>query len=127
MQGLYGMDLVNYITSAAVVVAPLHYSGRTFPTYLRISMCLRHGVPVVAEYGGDAADRQEHLMSALGGVYLVSYDELPDKALEVARQPRLWRLTETEAQRWTAFSAAAVAWDGSFGGLEELFVADRYL
>ena len=106
---------------------PLFYRGRTFPTYLRISMCLRHGVPVVAEYGGEAADRQEHLMSALGGVYLVSYDELPDKALEVARQPRLWRLTETEAQRWTAFSAAAVAWDGSFGGLEELFVADRYL
>ena len=126
-QNYYGKALADYIRSASVVYSPLYYTGRAFPSFLRIGMSLRHSVPIVTEQGDDARDRQELLARALGGVYLVPYHQLSATVDEIAADPTRWRLNAEQAARWNAFNAAAVHWDGTFGALEELLSVDSDL
>ncbi len=47
---------------------PGRYTGRTFPSYMRIGLCVRQGIPIVVEEGSEPLEDWSRVARALGGV-----------------------------------------------------------
>jgi hypothetical protein len=70
--GVVGEKLRTEVAGAAVVFAASYYTGKSFPSYMRMVQGVSQGVPVVLEAGdGDAPDPFADLAVRLGGVTLV--------------------------------------------------------
>jgi hypothetical protein len=81
---------------------------------LRILQCLNAGVVVVAEAGDEPRDRIEALLTHMGGVHLVPFDDMEETVMTLlARGPDSHRLTPQEQQRWWQFSNDLLAWNGT--------------
>jgi hypothetical protein len=70
-QGLWGPEFDAVLCAATVVFSPTLYTGRAFPSIMRIAVCASCGVPIVLEAPDDPSDDVSALVSRLGGVYLV--------------------------------------------------------
>ena len=80
----FGRELDVKILSSCLVLAPSFYTGRTFPSYMRIAMALNNGVPIVIEDGDDDEnDLFSQLLRRVGGAYIVEYDDMVQAAVDV--------------------------------------------
>jgi hypothetical protein len=71
--GVYGEELKAEVAGAAVLFSASYYTGKSYPSYMRMVHGVSQGVPVVVEAGdGDAPDPFADLAVRLGGVTLVS-------------------------------------------------------
>ena len=68
------------------------------------------------------SDALEALVTRLGGVHLVKYENLVTTTVSLLRQGAgMWRLTPSQQQRWRDFGVALQGWDGTAAGIRQLW------
>ena len=97
-------------------------AGRTFACFMRIAQCVSAGVPIVAEAGDDPEDPLEALVTRLGGVHLVRFDDLVDTVQGLLASGRT-ALTHAQRCAWSRLQHQLGSWDGSASALQALLDA----
>jgi hypothetical protein len=121
VDAVHGRQLDRVIAASALLFSSTVYTGRTFPSYMRIAMALNNRVPIVLEQGEQhELDSFAHMVHRIGGVSFAPVHHVVDVALGVLNGTGAGVMTPDVSRRWDAFQERLFDWDGSFPALQAL-------